>query len=168
MSAGDKLALAMIPKIDIRCAAILMLKRYGEKALEENNAVSYFITTAGHSSFETETDTRLRTRRLRAGAEALIRAGGGRVAGVRYSVGYDADPTIGNSRPDSAPHMYARPEVRAGVARLAAGLAPELIAELRNCSSRGRSKSSLRAPLSASPVGSPIATPFDLPEATEC
>jgi hypothetical protein len=58
----------MIPEIDIRCAAILMLKRYGEKALEENNAVSYFITTAGHSSFETETDTRLRTRRLRAGA----------------------------------------------------------------------------------------------------
>ena len=26
-----------------------------------NNAVSYFITTAGHSSFEAETDTRLRT-----------------------------------------------------------------------------------------------------------
>jgi predicted TIM-barrel fold metal-dependent hydrolase len=38
---------------------------------------------------------------------------------VRYSVGYDADPTIGNSRPDSAPHMYARPEIRAAVARLA-------------------------------------------------
>jgi hypothetical protein len=37
---------------------------------------------------------------------------------------YDADPTIGNSRSDSAPHIYARPEVRAGVARLAAhGLA---------------------------------------------
>ena len=52
--------------------------------------------------------------------EALIRAGGGRFSGVRYSVGYDADPTIGNSRPNSAPHMYARPEVRAGVARLAA------------------------------------------------
>jgi L-fuconolactonase len=52
--------------------------------------------------------------------EALIRAGGGRFSGVRYSVGYDADPTIGNSRPDSAPHMYARPEVRAGVAKLAA------------------------------------------------
>ena len=50
--------------------------------------------------------------------EALFRAGGGRFSGVRYSVGYDADPTIGNSRPDSAPHMYARPEVRAGVARL--------------------------------------------------
>jgi L-fuconolactonase len=31
-----------------------------------------------------------------------------------------SDPTIGNSRPDSAPHMYARPEIRAGVARLAA------------------------------------------------
>jgi predicted TIM-barrel fold metal-dependent hydrolase len=52
--------------------------------------------------------------------EALIRAGGGRFSGVRYSVGYDADPTIGNSRPDSAPHMYVRPEIRAGVARLAA------------------------------------------------
>jgi proline iminopeptidase len=26
-----------------------------------NNAVSYFVTTAGHSSFEPETDTRLRT-----------------------------------------------------------------------------------------------------------
>ena len=26
-----------------------------------NNAVNYFITTAGHSSFEPETDTRLRT-----------------------------------------------------------------------------------------------------------
>ena len=38
---------------------------------------------------------------------------------MRYSVGYDADPTIGNSRPDSAPHMYARPEIRAAVARLA-------------------------------------------------
>ena len=37
--------------------------------------------------------------------EALIRVGGGRFSGVRYSVGYDADPTIGNSRPDSAPHM---------------------------------------------------------------
>src|SRR5258708_22208335 len=52
--------------------------------------------------------------------EALIRAGGGRVAGVRYSVGYDGDSSIGNSRPDSGPHTYARPEIRAGVARLAA------------------------------------------------
>jgi predicted TIM-barrel fold metal-dependent hydrolase len=52
--------------------------------------------------------------------EALILAGGGRLKGVRYSVGYDADPTIGNSRPDSAPHIYARPDVRSGVERLAA------------------------------------------------
>ena len=35
--------------------------------------------------------------------------------------------------------------------------------EPRNCSSRRRSKSSLSAPLSASPVGSPIAAPFDPP-----
>jgi L-fuconolactonase len=52
--------------------------------------------------------------------QALILAGGGRLKGVRYSVGYDPDPTIGNSRPDSAPHMYARADIRAGVARLAA------------------------------------------------
>ncbi|HVH80568.1 MAG TPA: amidohydrolase family protein [Stellaceae bacterium] len=52
--------------------------------------------------------------------EALTRAGGGRIKGVRYSVGYNADTAIGNSRPDSAVHMYALPEVRAGVARLAA------------------------------------------------
>jgi len=38
MPAGDKLALAMIPEIDIWRAASLMLKRYGEKALEESAA----------------------------------------------------------------------------------------------------------------------------------
>jgi hypothetical protein len=38
MSAGGKLALAMIPEIDIWRAASLMLKRYGEKALEESAA----------------------------------------------------------------------------------------------------------------------------------
>jgi len=38
MSAGDKLALAVIPEIDIWRAASLMLKRYGEKALEESAA----------------------------------------------------------------------------------------------------------------------------------
>ena len=38
MSAGDKLALAMIPEIDIWRAASLMLKRCGEKALEESAA----------------------------------------------------------------------------------------------------------------------------------
>ena len=51
----------------------------------------------------------------------------------RYAVGYDADPTIGNSWPDSVPHMYARPEIRAGVARLAAhGLAIDACATIRN------------------------------------
>ena len=38
MPAGDKLALVMIPEIDIWRAASLMLKRYGEKALEESAA----------------------------------------------------------------------------------------------------------------------------------
>jgi len=38
MSAGDKLALAMIPEIDIWRAASVMLKRYGEKAIEESAA----------------------------------------------------------------------------------------------------------------------------------
>jgi len=38
MSAADKLALAMIPEIEIWRAAGLMLKRYGEKALEESAA----------------------------------------------------------------------------------------------------------------------------------
>ena len=72
--------------------------------------------------------------------EALIRAGGGRLAGVRYSVGYDADPTIGNSRLDSAPRMYARPEIRAGIARLAThGLALDACATFatRRCDRLG-------------------------------
>ena len=38
MPACDKLALAMIPEVDIWRAASLMLKRYGEKALEESAA----------------------------------------------------------------------------------------------------------------------------------
>ena len=38
MSAADKLALAMIPEIEIWRAASLMLKRYGEKALEESRS----------------------------------------------------------------------------------------------------------------------------------
>jgi len=52
--------------------------------------------------------------------EAQLRAGGGRFSGVRHSAGYDADPIIGNSRPDMQPHLYARPDFRAGLARLAA------------------------------------------------
>ena len=52
--------------------------------------------------------------------EAHIRAGGGRFRGVRHSAGWDADKRIGDSRPDMQPHLYARPEFRAGLARLAA------------------------------------------------
>ena len=68
--------------------------------------------------------------------EALIRAGGGRLSGVRYSVGYDADPTIGNSRPNSAPHIYiyiyiyicsARRPRRGGAARRARAGARRLV-----------------------------------------
>ena len=51
---------------------------------------------------------------------AQLRAGGGRFRGVRHSAGYDASPVIGNSRPDSEPHLYARPDFRAGLARLSA------------------------------------------------
>src|SRR5712691_5511704 len=51
---------------------------------------------------------------------AQLRAGGGRFRGVRHSAGYDADPIIGNSRPDMTPHLYARPDFRAGLARLSA------------------------------------------------
>src|SRR3954470_12169971 len=51
---------------------------------------------------------------------AQLRAGGGRFRGVRHSAGYDPDPVIGNSRPDSQPHLYARPDFRAGLARLSA------------------------------------------------
>ena len=51
MPAGDKLALAANPEIDIWRAASLMLKHYGEKALEESaaRAISFSpsrITTA--------------------------------------------------------------------------------------------------------------------------
>jgi len=51
---------------------------------------------------------------------AQMRAGGGRFRGVRHSAGWDASPIIGNSRPDSAPHLYARADFRAGLARLSA------------------------------------------------
>jgi len=52
--------------------------------------------------------------------EAHIRAGGGRFRGVRHSAGWDASEVIGNSRPDMRPHLYRLPELRAGLARLAA------------------------------------------------
>jgi L-fuconolactonase len=50
--------------------------------------------------------------------EAHLRAGGGRVRGVRHSAGWDADPVIGNSRPDMQPHLYQRSDFREGLARL--------------------------------------------------
>ena len=52
--------------------------------------------------------------------EMHIRAGGGRFRGVRHSAGWDQSDTIGNSRPDMQPHLYQRPDFRAGLARLAA------------------------------------------------
>jgi predicted TIM-barrel fold metal-dependent hydrolase len=50
---------------------------------------------------------------------AHMRAGGGRFRGVRHAAGYDADPIIGNSGSDIAPHLYQRADFRAGLARLA-------------------------------------------------
>jgi L-fuconolactonase len=50
--------------------------------------------------------------------EAHLRAGGGRFRGLRHSAGWDADPVIGNSRPDMQPHLYQRPDFREGLARL--------------------------------------------------
>ena len=46
---------------------------------------------------------------------AHIAAGGGRFRGVRHSVAWDADPTIGNSRTAPGPHIFATPEFRAGL-----------------------------------------------------
>jgi L-fuconolactonase len=51
---------------------------------------------------------------------AQLRAGGGRFRGVRHSAGWDADPIIGNSGADMRPHLYQRPDFRAGLARLSA------------------------------------------------
>ena len=52
--------------------------------------------------------------------EMHIRAGSGRFRGVRHSAGWDHSDTIGNSRSDMQPHLYRRPEFRAGLVRLAA------------------------------------------------
>jgi len=51
---------------------------------------------------------------------AQLRAGGGRFRGVRHSAGWDADPIIGNSGPNSAPQLYQRADFRAGLRRLSA------------------------------------------------
>lgn len=49
-----------------------------------------------------------------------IRAGGGRFRGVRHSAAWDASDVIGNSRTATGPHLMARPDFRAGLARLVA------------------------------------------------
>jgi L-fuconolactonase len=50
--------------------------------------------------------------------EAHIRAGGGRFRGIRHSAGWDASEIIGNSGAEMRPHLYLRPDFRAGLARL--------------------------------------------------
>ena len=51
---------------------------------------------------------------------AHLRAGRGRFRGVRHSAGWDESSVIGNSRPDMRPHLYQRPDFRAGLKRLSA------------------------------------------------
>ena len=50
--------------------------------------------------------------------EAHVRAGGGRFRGVRHAAAWDADSVIGNSESAGGPHLYRRPEFRAGLSRL--------------------------------------------------
>ena len=50
--------------------------------------------------------------------EAHLRAGGGRFRGVRHAAAWDADDAIGNSPVADGPHLYRRPDFRAGLARL--------------------------------------------------
>jgi predicted TIM-barrel fold metal-dependent hydrolase len=50
--------------------------------------------------------------------EAHLRAGGGRFRGVRHAAAWDANDVIGNSEVADGPHLYRRPEFRAGLARL--------------------------------------------------
>jgi len=50
--------------------------------------------------------------------EAHIRTGGGRFRGVRHSAAWDASDVIGNSAVAGGPHVYRRPEFRAGLTRL--------------------------------------------------
>ena len=52
--------------------------------------------------------------------EAHIRAGGGRFRGVRHAAGWDADPTIGNSRDMTGLGTYMRPDFRRGLAKMTA------------------------------------------------
>jgi predicted TIM-barrel fold metal-dependent hydrolase len=50
--------------------------------------------------------------------EAHLRAGGGRFRGVRHSAAWDASDAIGNSAVADGPHVYRRPDFRAGLAVL--------------------------------------------------
>ena len=50
--------------------------------------------------------------------EAHLRAGGGRFRGVRHSAAWDASDVIGNSAAADGPHVYQRPDFRAGLAVL--------------------------------------------------
>jgi len=52
--------------------------------------------------------------------QAHIRAGGGRVRGVRHAAAWAASEIIGNSAVATGPHDMLRPEFRAGLARLTA------------------------------------------------
>ncbi|HKX06035.1 MAG TPA: amidohydrolase family protein, partial [Methylomirabilota bacterium] len=47
-----------------------------------------------------------------------VRAGGGRFRGVRHAAAWDASDIIGNSEAAGGPHLYRRPEFRAGLGRL--------------------------------------------------
>jgi predicted TIM-barrel fold metal-dependent hydrolase len=58
--------------------------------------------------------------RVEAVLEAHVRAGGGRFRGVRHAGGWDASDVIGNSRSITAPHLFRRPDFRAGLRRLTA------------------------------------------------
>src|SRR6202035_778256 len=72
--------------------------------------------------------------------EALIRAAGSRLSGVRYSVGYDADPTIGNPAGLGAPYVRpARSPRRGGAARRARADARRLVlpSATRRCDRAG-------------------------------
>src|SRR5262249_6751909 len=52
--------------------------------------------------------------------EAHVRAGGGRVCGLRPPAAWDASEVIGNSAVASRPHLMRRSEFRSGLARLTA------------------------------------------------
>lgn len=58
--------------------------------------------------------------RVEAVLEAHVRAGGGRFRGVRHPGGWDASDVIGNSHAITAPHLFRRPDFRAGLRRLTA------------------------------------------------